>query len=126
MSFLDDFSKTISDKGKEVAQKAKDFAEVNRLNAEVRDQQARMNKAFEAIGRRYYEQNRDNPDIPYAGEVEIIRDAATIIGELYARIRLIKNVEVCAKCHAELAVGSAFCGNCGAPARDGESGEDAP
>lgn len=113
MDFFDKLGETISTKSKDVAKKAKEIAEVVSLNAKISTQEDIINKAYQDIGKKFYEQNKNDSFHEFGAEFDIISHACEEIEKFKNEIQLIKNTKICPKCQEEVAAEASFCSKCG-------------
>ena len=117
MSFFDDLGKTITSTSQEVVKKARSLAEQNSLRMQLKEQEARRNKAFERIGRLYFGKLADAgaADLPedIVEECAIIKDAAASIENLNIRLNELKGYGTCVSCGAQMDAEDVFCAKCG-------------
>ena len=62
MTFFDELSRAMSDKGKEAAQKAKETAGVLQLKAQIASEKSKLKELYGAVGVLYYKKHRDEED----------------------------------------------------------------
>ena len=86
MSFMD----TLASKGKEVADKAKDLADIAGLKAKVGGCDAQIKKAYEEIGKKYFEEMGSEPSAEYVDACETIKKAMAEKEELEVKIAALK------------------------------------
>ena len=93
---------------------------VDEIIAEFKDTQLRTPEERQAdallreLGQACYDRHQDDPDYPYAAQIQGIREAYAQIAQYQAQIRQIKGIRICPQCGAEVGPDSAFCGGCGA------------
>lgn len=133
MAFFSKLTETLSDTGKVVAQKAKDVAEITKMNGQIATEENRINAAFVAIGKRFFEEAAGEISDEYINDFSVINESRAKIKELQEQIKDIKGVFNCPGCGAEVSTDSAFCSSCGAkieqpkPEKEEEScSEEAP
>ncbi len=86
MDFLDKISDTLIGTGKMAADKAKELAEIANLKGQVSTCDEVIRKNLIAIGKKYYEANKENPDPEFAKFVDAITDAQRGKTELEQKI----------------------------------------
>ena len=109
MQFFSKITETISDTSKVVAQKAKDISDLTRLNSQISTEENRINAAFLAIGRRYFEEVSEE----YISDFSAINDARAKIRSYQDQISIIKGICTCQNCGAEVSNEAVFCSACG-------------
>ena len=72
MAFLEELGKTLTDTGKEVATKAKALTETIQLKTQISTEKTKLEEAYAAIGRIYYESNRE-PEEAYAKVYDAVK-----------------------------------------------------
>lgn len=118
--------------GQEAAGKAKDVAELTKLQLAQREQEAKAEKLYTQLGKRFYE----TAQIEEGTE---LFELAQEIGQLRAEIEALKEQQTvlrggtrCAACGAMMEPNAAFCPSCGAkkelpkepePVAEAESGK---
>ncbi len=103
---LGNFADNASKKSGELVEAARLNAEINRLQADIEDLQ------FE-LGRAYYEENKDNPDGPFA---EIIKQILRKEHEVFLRNEKLlaqKGLMYCPGCGTVTGMDDGFCSKCG-------------
>lgn len=114
MQFFSKITETISDTSKVVAQKAKDISDLTRLNSQISTEENRINAAFLAIGRRYFEENAGEVSEEYISDFSAINDARAKIRSYQDQISIIKGICTCQNCGTEVSNEAVFCSTCGA------------
>lgn len=113
MSIFDEIGKKVSQVGAETVKMTKELSETAKLNSAINAAENTINTVYANIGKLYYEKNIENPDEMYAEMFASIEAQKQIIQRNKDQLRIIKNVNVCENCNAEVAMGVAFCPNCG-------------
>lgn len=126
MAFLNDISKKISTTGQNVVQKAKGMADITGLKGQIYEEQKKLDKYYQNLGKLYYELKHDEP-LPELQElVALIRSSYYRIDEINAAITSIENIRTCPVCGAVLEKDMVFCVGCGTKIQNPEtSGQDA-
>lgn len=86
MSFMD----TLASKGKEAADKAKNLADIAGLKAKVGGCDAQIKKAYEEIGKKYFEEIGSEPGAEYVDACETIKKTMAEKEELEEKIAALK------------------------------------
>ena len=90
MAFFDNLGKKISIAAGTAADKAKDLGEIAKLKAEILGIQSDINSAMLDLGRKAYEQTKNEPEGPFAEDCAKITVFYDQIESLRARIALVK------------------------------------
>lgn len=90
MAFLNKIGKAIGDAAGTASEKAKDFAETTKLNSAISTEEKQINQYFLEIGKYVFEEDKNNPESPYAGIFSKITDSLKNIEELKRKIQEIK------------------------------------
>ena len=90
MAFLNKIGKAIGDAAGTASEKAKDFAETTKLNNAVSVEEKQINQYFLEIGKYVFEEERNNPESPYAEIFSKITNSLRNIEELKRKIQEIK------------------------------------
>lgn len=90
MAFLNKIGKAIGDAAGTASEKAKDFAETTKLNSAISTEDKQINQYFLEIGKYVFEEDRNNPESPYAEIFSKITDSLKNIEELKRKIQEIK------------------------------------
>ena len=117
MAFLEELGKTLTDTGKEVATKAKALTETIQLKTQISTEKTKLEEAYAAIGRLYYEANRE-PDEAYAKAYEAVKSCRERIAALEIELTQNEGSRICAVCGAKVPKDSLYCGKCGSPIRE--------
>lgn len=113
MDFFTKLGDTISATGKDVSKKAKDLTGLAKLNMDVRAKEEYVLKQYTEIGKRYYEQHKDDTE-PAFGEIVLIKEAMEEIEALKGEIAQLKGLKKCSACGAVMELDAVFCNKCGA------------
>ncbi len=114
MAFLDDIGKKIGMAGQTAAQKAMVMTDVARINADIAEEEKKMDNNFLQIGKLYISLHAEDWEKEFDGMVAAIRESELRIKGYRERIQSIKGVVRCERCGAEVANTAAFCNSCGA------------
>lgn len=90
MAFFDNLGKKISVVAGSAADKAKDLGEIAKLKAEILGVQSDVNSALLELGRKAYEQSKNDAEGPYAEDCAKLTGFYDQIESLRARIALVK------------------------------------
>lgn len=114
MAFFEELGKVISDKSKEAAGKVKDITGVIQLKTRLSSEKEKVNKAYIALGKAYYDKHEASVEEALSAEFEIIRTGLIKMAELEDEIAELEGTRVCAECGAKVERNAAFCSKCGA------------
>lgn len=84
---------------KKAADKAVEYAKVTKLNAEIVSEKDKMRKAYQEIGKIYYDLHKDAPEAEFASAIEALEAAKAAIKAKRTEIEALKateKVDVCA------------------------------
>lgn len=118
MDFFDKLGETLATAGKDVGQKAKDVSEAAKLRLDIRSKEDFVEKQYEALGKLYYEEHKDEPDCEQAEQIFLIKEALEEIERMKAEVLKIHGSTECQDCGAKMPEEAAFCSNCGAKLND--------
>ena len=114
MAFFEELGKVISDKSKEAAGKVKDITGVIQLKTKLSSEKEKVNKAYIALGKAYYDKHEVSAEEELSAEFETIRIGLIKMAELEDEIAELEGTRVCAECGAKVERNAAFCSKCGA------------
>lgn len=116
MSVFENFTKKVTETAKAAAKKSGDLVEVTKLNMNISNEEGKIEKAYEEIGKLVYESFKRGEEVAEAfrGQCELIRSYEEVISEMKQKILELKSVKICPSCGSELALDVAFCSKCGA------------
>lgn len=115
MSLFDDIGRKVTDVGQKTIQKTRDFSDTARFQANISDEEKKINNLYFEIGKMYVEKHRNDCEDFFRGMVSAINESEYRISELKKQIQDIKGVRECPKCGAEVVQGVAYCSSCGNP-----------
>jgi len=117
MAILDKFDKLgekITNKGSQIKQQTKNITDTVRFNGLISDEEKRVEAYYTQTGKIYYENFARGPDPLFVDLVAKINESKSRIADYSQQIKLIKGVNNCTNCGAEVSNNTPFCGNCGA------------
>ena len=123
MAFLEELGKTLTDTGKEVATKAKALTETIQLKTQISTEKTKLEEAYAAIGRIYYESNRE-PEEAYTKVYDAVKTCRERIAALEIELTQSEGSRICAVCGAKVPKDSLYCGKCGAPIKEEAAAEE--
>ena len=113
MAFLDELSKTLSNKGKEAAQKARETAEVLQVKAQIASEKSKLKELYGAVGVLYYKKHRNDEDNEFGDLFREIGNVLTNIAVLEEKVQGLDGSQVCPNCKKVMKKGTLFCSHCG-------------
>lgn len=120
MSFFDKATRTVETVGKNVSKAAKDNMEIVKCSSAIDSCEENLKSIYAELGRRYYNAGEEVTREAFAELFDAIEKNEKEKKELKERLQILKGVEVCKKCGAEIKKGAKFCQWCGAPAEQEE------
>ena len=118
MAFWEDFSETISMKGKEMADKAKNFTDIASLRGQIVSYENTILRYYREIGRAYYTAHKNDLTKEFPEQMDAIANAEKMIKELENRISELRGTQKCSACGNEVPDDSVFCPKCGSKMED--------
>lgn len=118
MAFWEDFSETISIKGKEMADKAKNFTDIASLRGQIVSYENTILRYYREIGRAYYEAHKNDITKEFPEQMDAIVNAEKMIKDLEKRISELRGTQKCTSCGNDVPDDSVFCPKCGAKMED--------
>ena len=131
MAILNDVSEKLTQVGQTVTQKTKQFAETAKLSAKVSEEEKKIKECYVKIGQLYVSKLTAEVEPEFADLVNELHVCEDNAKKYKDQLKELKGYTVCAKCGADVTVGSAFGNTCGAPmpiltpVENTEDGEDA-
>lgn len=114
MAFLDDIGKKIGMAGQTAAQKAMVMTDVARINADIAEEEKKMDNNYLQIGKLYVSLHAEDWEKEFDGMIAAIRESEYRIKGYHERIQSIRGVVRCERCGAEVVNTASFCNSCGA------------
>lgn len=118
MDFFDKLGESLAEAGRDVGQKAKDVSEIAKLKLDIRSKEDYVEKQFAALGRAYFEKNKDVEGAKETEQFYLIREAQAEIKRMKDEVLRIQGAKECGKCGAKVLENATFCSNCGAKLND--------
>ena len=113
MSAWDDLKGSLFAAGRDVSQKAKEVSEVAKLKMDIHTKEDFVEKQYAALGRAYYEANKNNVSEKDAAQFRVIGEAIEEIKRMNQQVLDIQGVIQCPNCGKKLPIGTSFCSDCG-------------
>lgn len=114
MAFFDNVSKKLTEVSQTAVQKTKNMADVAKLNAQVSDEEKKINEAYLQIGKMYVANHAEDFADEFKPYFELIHASEAKIEASQKELKELRGVEKCSCCGAEVESGSLFCSACGA------------
>lgn len=115
MAFFDNLGKRALETSAKAVQKAQELSEISRINSLISGEEKKINTTYYQIGKLYVTMHGSDGEKDFSGMVASILEGENRIDEYRRQIQIIKGVQHCEKCGAEVPRGVAFCSSCGAP-----------
>ncbi len=90
MGFFNDLGKKVADASQSALEQGKDMVEITKLKSSISDEEKKIKKTYEAIGKYYYETLKDSPAEGFEGFIDEIKAAESKIEELNKQIEAVK------------------------------------
>ena len=130
MGFFDTLGETLASTSKVVGNKTKEAAGTAKLSLQISQEEARLKKAYEALGKAYFKNHEDDMPEQYAVYGADIRESAARLESLTKDKQILKNQKRCTSCGAWIPNEDRFCRKCGAEneilVKEAETGEMEP
>ena len=114
MSAWDNFKGSLFAAGRDVSQKAKEVSEVAKLKMDIHTKEDFVEKQFAALGRAYYEANKENVCEADEPQFCVIKEALDEIERMSELVLDIQGVVKCPNCGKKVPSSNSFCSDCGA------------
>lgn len=113
MSFFNRATNAVETMGRNVSRAAKDNVEIMKCSSAIDNCEEKINNVYREIGKRYYNAAEEVSRETFQELFEEIRFIERQREELKSRLQLLKGVDICKKCGAEIKKGTIFCQWCG-------------
>ena len=127
MGFFDDLSKKASETYRNTAEKTNKLTREMKIKSSINDDKGKIEKIYAEIGKIVYEKHlrEENIDIrsELAEQCAKIDAYAKEIEDFNTELRTLKDLRLCTKCGAEIALAAKFCPSCGAKQEEVKRGE---
>ena len=100
MGFFDTLGETLASTSKVVGSKTKEMAGTTKLSLQISQEEAKLKKAYEALGEAYFKNHENDMPEPYAVYAADIRECAARLESLTKDKQILKNQKRCASCGA--------------------------
>ncbi len=91
MGFFNDLGKKVADVSQNALEQGKDMVEITKLKSSISDEERKIKKTYEAIGKYYYETFKDAPAEGFEEFVAQIKAAEAKIEEFNKQIEAVKS-----------------------------------
>lgn len=119
MAFFDKLSETLVNASKDVSQKAKDLSGTAKLTLDIHTKEDQVQKMYAQIGKRYFEEHKDDEQTAYE-EMAQIKEMLAVIEDMKKELMELKGAKVCPRCGQEVKAEDVYCKSCGAKIEDDE------
>ncbi|MDR1060881.1 MAG: zinc ribbon domain-containing protein [Clostridiales bacterium] len=116
MALLDDLKKRVADTTQGAVRGARDISDAARYNSLISDEQKTIANLYGQVGKYFYEHCTAVAESPLKELCDAIAAANGRIAACQLGLQQIRGVKPCPNCGKEIALASAFCSHCGAPA----------
>lgn len=113
MGLFDDLTKTIVKGGNAVVDKVKEVSEIASDTAAMEKEKVALEKLYNNIGKKMFEEYKDDLLSKFPEEVGKIEDSLKKIAIAKENINDKRGTRVCPACGKEIPKGSSFCTSCG-------------
>lgn len=113
-SFFDSLGDKLNVMGKGIADKAKEVSDLSKLNSQIREEERKVQTAYQEMGEQYYKLHKDDPTPDFSENILAVDASLAQIAQLKAEVQKLKGVCTCANCGAEVSATAQFCSSCGA------------
>ena len=109
MGILDNLSDSITSTTRDLGKLAHNASDMTKLQYDKKVKEGELIKLFEKLGKKYYEDHKDEDD----EEIKEVTAVILRINEISEDIMQLKGGRPCPKCGALVKDGSKFCSSCG-------------
>lgn len=121
MAFFNDISKKISATSQNVMHKAKGFVDVTGLKAQISEEEKKIERYYQSLGKMYYETHDTQAPEDLKELVSMIDESFAQIAKIKTEIVSIENTKRCPVCGALLDEDMIFCVGCGTKVKQEET-----
>ncbi|MEY8393803.1 zinc ribbon domain-containing protein [Lachnospiraceae bacterium 45-P1] len=128
MALLDEVKKSLASTGKQVAKRTREITDTMQLKARIGAENEKIEKFCAEIGRKVFENAKEQDEERFAAEFEFIRGCLAKRDELEQHLADLDGSMFCSACGAKIDRNAKFCSHCGAPTEKQEeaSKEEVP
>ena len=109
MGLLNSISKTASN----IGQKGKDVANTAKLNHQISEEEKRIEKLYEEIGKQYCQLHGEDYEDAFTEFMLAMHESEEKINSLKAEVHALQGLVKCPHCGEDIPLGTAFCPKCG-------------
>lgn len=113
MAFFNDLGKKFVQLGQTTAQKTKEFGDIAKINALISEEEKKIEDNIYQIGVVYFKLHHEDYEVEFKELINSIEKSSKTIFEAKQQLNLLKGVNHCEKCGAEIKSNMAFCSSCG-------------
>ena len=95
MAFFDELSKKLSGVSRVAVRKAKEVTDIGSLKLQIADENRKLSKIYENLGREYYDRFQDEAAEELSGLVKQIKDSTDKVAALQDEISRVRGRECC-------------------------------
>ncbi len=114
MGFFDNLSENISKTTKDISTMTQNAGDKVKLQHDKKVKEDELSKLYESLGRRYYEQHKEDDD----EQIKSVTAAILRIKEITDEIMRLNGGVACPKCGELVKSGAKFCSACGEKIND--------
>ena len=107
------FGQRIAGVGKDVSERVRETADVVRLRQKLAEEERKLQDAYAALGKLFYEKQDGEIEEEFIPYIENITEAKAAAEEYRSNINQLKNQVECPQCGAVMGKEAAFCSQCG-------------
>ncbi len=109
----------VSDVARDVSDKSKEMTEKARINRAIKNEEAKINNLYMAIGQKFFSENTSAP-AGYESQFTGVNTAMSEIDRLKKSLETLADNLYCPNCKVRINAGQLFCRECGTKLVDAE------
>ena len=113
MAFFNDLGKKFVQLGQTTAQKTKEFSDIAKINAMISEEEKKIEDSICQIGAVYFKLHHEDYEVEFTELINSIEKSRKTIFEAKQQLKLLKGIDHCDKCGAEIKSNMSFCSSCG-------------
>lgn len=114
MAFLNDIDKKLTQFGQGALKKTKDVSESVRITGAVKEEENWQAELFRKMGEYFYQNYSDQASGEMKEWCDAVQRSKANVMQYQEQLRILKGVNYCPHCNAEVPANAVFCNNCGA------------